>query len=282
MKVYPECIPCFFKQGLTTLQLATEDADLHIKGLKELVNLMPSLLNLPTPTHIGRIVHHLPKILTGNPDPYSKVKAENTKTALKLYPELKKKVSSSKDPFLTAIKVAAVGNTIDFARGEKFDLLKEIEITLKKEFKMCDYEKFKSDINKTDKILYLADNAGETVFDKVLIEEINKKNKKILYAVRGVPVLNDAVMQDAVSAGIEEVAEIIDSGTDAPAAILEYCNSDFRKLFSEAKLILSKGQGNYEGISEVEAPTYFLFKVKCPPVAKSFNVNLGDLIFIKR
>lgn len=284
MKVYPECIPCLLKQGLTTLQLATGDTDLQIQGLKEIIKLMPSLLELPTPPHIGRVIHNLPKVITENPDPYSKVKKEYTNIALNLYPTLKEKVRSSKDPLLTAIKISAVGNTIDFARGFDFDLIKEIEVSLEKEFAINDYEEFKIDIHKIDKILYLADNAGETVFDRVLIEEINEEfgDRKVLYAVRSVPVINDATRQDAIDAGIANVAEIIDSGTDAPSAIPEYCSAEFRELFFKSQLILSKGQGNYEGISEIRIPIYFLFKIKCPPLAQAFDLEVGDLVFIKK
>ncbi|MDD5530597.1 MAG: ARMT1-like domain-containing protein [bacterium] len=283
MKIFPDCIPCLLKQTLTTLQFATEDTDLHIQGLKEVVRIMPSLIELPTPTHIGRVIHNLTKVITCNPDPYKKVKLEHTETALKLYPELILKLkSSTQKPLLTALKIAAAGNTIDFARGKDFDLSKELELTLNKEFKLCDYDRFINDLKKADKILYIGDNAGETVFDKVLIEEINnyRNDRNVFYAVRGLPVINDATYEDALASGISDVAEIVDSGTDAPAALLEYCTPAFHKLFNQSSLIISKGQGNYEGLSESNAPIYFLFKVKCPAIEKSLNATLGDLLFL--
>ncbi len=277
MKIYPECVPCFFKQALTTLRMATQDEKLHFKGLKEILKQMPELLKLPTPTHVGRVIHNLPKKIANNPDPYKEAKIRNTEQALKLYPKLKERVNNSKDRLLAAIKVAVAGNIIDFACG--FNFKEDLEHTLNLDFQVLDYKEFKRELEEVDEILYLADNAGETVFDHVLIEELNKFNKKVLYAVRGVPVLNDATEEDARRAGIHEVAEIINSGTDAPGAVLEYCTPEFRKLFYESKLIISKGQGNLEALSEVKAPIYFLFKVKCPGVARELGMNLGDIVF---
>lgn len=283
MRIYPECIPCFFQQGLLSLQLATDDRKIHFEGLKEIVNLMPELLKLDTPTHVGRVIHSLPKKLTGNPDPYKQVKAEHIKIASRLYPELKRLVREAEDPLFAGLKVAVAGNIIDFGRGRKFNLEKEIKHELNSciqmDFVQRDYEEFKKELDKVDKILYLADNAGETVFDKVFIEELGKK---VLYAVRGSPVLNDAGVEEALESGIDEVASIINSGTDAPGVLLEYCTSEFRKLFSEAELIISKGQGNHEGLAEVSAPIYFLFKVKCHAVADYLKVNVGDIVFVRQ
>ncbi|MDI6840540.1 MAG: ARMT1-like domain-containing protein [bacterium] len=278
MKIYPECIPCFFQQALTTLQMATQDNDLQLKGLKEIAKQMPALMELPTPTHVGRIVHNIPKLITNNHDPYKSVKAKHTKVTLRLYPKLKKIVENSGDPLFTALKVAVSGNIIDFGRGERFNIEEDIEHTFNKEFVIFDYNEFKIDLQKVTKILWLADNAGETVLDKLLIEELNKP---VIYAVRGVPVLNDATIDDAISAGIDKVAELVNSGTDAPGIILEYCNHEFRELFAKSELVLSKGQGNYETLSETNAPIYFLFKAKCPAVAEELGVNVGDIIFKK-
>jgi len=276
MKIYPECIPCFFQQGLTTLKMATKDEYLQLKGLKEIAKQMPNLMELPTPTHVGRVIHNLPKLITSNYDPYKPVKAKHTEVALKLYPKLKEMVESSSDPLFTALKVAVSGNIIDFGRGEEFNIEEEIERTLNKDFVIFDYKEFKRDLQKATKILWLADNAGETVLDKLLIEELNKP---VIYAVRGTPVLNDATVDDALSAGIDKVAKIIDSGTDAPGIILEYCTSEFRDLFAQSELILSKGQGNYETLTEVDAPIFFLFKAKCAAVAEWLGVDIGDIIF---
>jgi len=285
MRIYPECIPCFFNQALTTLRMATSDEELHFKGLKEILKQMPELLKLPTPTHVGRVIHNLPKEIANNPDPYREAKIHNTEESLKLYPKLKELVKNSKDRLLTAIKVAVAGNIIDFARGGSFNLIEEVEYTLNLEFQVLDYEEFRGELDKTDEILYLADNSGETVFDKVFIEELVGARgsvlplHKIKYAVRGVPVLNDATEEDARKVGIHEVAEIVNSGTDAPGIVLDYCTPEFRELFYNSNLIISKGQGNLEALSEVKAPIYFLFKVKCPGVAREIGMKMGDIVF---
>lgn len=286
MKIYPDCIPCFFTQTFTTLKMATKDEELQLKGLQEIVKKMQTLLKLPTPTHVGRVIHNFPKELTDNPDPYKEMKTFHIKEGLKLYPKLKEIVANFQSAKLqVSIKIASIGNLIDFARGGEFDLVKNVENVLNQNFPYFDYPQFVEDLKGVSEILYLADNAGETIFDKVFMETLVEEYqiKKILYAVRGAPVINDATFDDAVESEINTVAEIIDSGSDAPGVILEYCTKEFKELFYNAKLIISKGQGNFESLSEEErGGIYFLFKVKCPAVAKHLKVNIGDTIFKKK
>ncbi len=281
MKLKIDCVPCLFRQALTTTKKATNSLEIQRKVLMDVANLLPTLMSLPTPTHAGRIVHNLPKKYTKVYDPYKKDKEKHIEIAKKLYCELKKDVEKSSDPLSCAIKIAVAGNVIDFGRGEEFDPLKDVEETLNCEFKVFDYEEFKKCLNNVKVILYLGDNAGETVFDRVLIEELNRLGKKVLYVVKGVPVLNDATYDDAVKSGLNEVCEIINSGCDAPGILLEYCSDSFKELFFSSQLIISKGQGNFEALSEVKAPVFFLFKVKCQPVADETNLPLNSLVFKK-
>lgn len=262
--------------------MATDDENLWMKGLKEIVEIMPELLKLPTPTHVGKIIHSLPKKLLGNDDPYRKVKIEQTQKALQFYSSLKNIVKDSDDPLLTAIKIATAGNTIDYVMESNFDIGEIIEEMMQKNFVINDYAKFQKDINNIKEIMYLVDNAGETVFDKILIEELNKRGIQVLYAVRGSPIINDATEEDAKLAGIDKIAKIINSGTNAPGVILEYCNTEFCDLFYKSKLIISKGQGNYEALSDINAPIYFIFKVKCQGVAKHLNLSIGDMVFMRQ
>jgi len=129
-------------------------------------------------------------------------------------------------------------------------------------------------------VLYLADNAGEVVFDRILAEEI-PGNKEIIYAVRGKPIINDALIEDALACGIDKRARVVSSGVDAPGTILKYCSDDFLEIFEDAEFIISKGQGNYEALSDINKPIYFLFKVKCPVIARHVGVKLGDIVLKK-
>lgn len=126
-------------------------------------------------------------------------------------------------------------------------------------------------------VLYLADNAGEIVFDRVFIEEFCD-NRKVIFAVRDKPAINDALMEDAIFCGIDKVAQVVSSGIDAPGTILKYCLDEFLKIFRQADLIISKGQGNFESLSQEKKPIFFLFMVKCPVIAKEIGCKMEDMV----
>lgn len=275
MKTYLECIPCFFKQALIASQIAGADEVTQKKVLDKLSQMIPNFSLEQKPPEMGKDVYALVKEMTGNPDPFKEIKHRFNKIALKLYPNLKKKVKESKDPLLTAIRLSIAGNVIDYGTPNSFNIDDEIEDILKKDFAIFDYEKLKNALENTSQILYLADNAGEVVFDKILIEELNKE---IIYVVRDKPIINDALIEDAVFCGIDKIAKVISSGSDAPGTILEYCSKDFLDIYKNSKLVISKGQGNFEALSEEAKPIFFLFKAKCYCSAKDVGCNINDII----
>jgi uncharacterized protein with ATP-grasp and redox domains len=223
---------------------------------------------------VYKTIYHV----TGIEDPFREIKKECTKHLLSIYPDLKKKITSAKDPLFTALRLAALGNAIDFGANPDFDLEKDMDTIFDKDFDECEYDLFKESLNKAKKILYIADNAGETVLDKLLMIQINKPIK---YAVRSKPIINDATIEDAHDAGIDEIAEIVSSGCDAPGTILDLCSDEFRKIYENADLIISKGQGNYETLSGQTRPIFFLLKVKCPVIARDIDIKTGSIILIK-
>lgn len=239
---------------------------------------LPQISLNSTPPEIGMMVYKTIYHVTGIEDPFREIKKECTKQLLSIYPDLKKKIISAKDPLFTALKFAALGNSIDFGATPDFDLKKELKTIFDKDFDECEYDLFKESLNKAKKILYIADNAGETVLDKLLIEQINKPIK---YAVRSKPIINDATIEDAHDAGIDEIAEIVSSGCDAPGTILDLCSDEFKKIYKDADLIISKGQGNYETLSGQTRPIFFLLKVKCPVIARDIDIKTGSIILIK-
>lgn len=231
-----------------------------------------------TPPEIGREVYRLISEKTGILDPYSSIKKKCTKQALALYPQLKQRIESSGDRLGMAVRMAIAGNVIDFGVNADFDLDKDLEILLSQKLTIDHYRDFCHALRSARRVLYLADNAGETVFDRLLIEELGKP---VVYVVREKPIINDAVHQDALDAGIDEVAEIVSSGTDAPGTILNLCSENFSKIFRSADLIISKGQGNYEGLSDKTRPVFFLLKAKCSVIARDLGVKQGSLILMK-
>lgn len=275
MKTYLDCFPCFLSQALRAARIAADD-EKKIKKVLDEVGMM--LQNIPLesiPPASGRLVYHKVSEITGNADPYREIKDESTKKALSLYPSLKNRVEESSDRLLTAIRIAVAGNVIDFGANWDFDLESEIEEILKKDFAIFDYGSFKDRLDEVHEILYIGDNAGESVFDRILIEEINKP---VIYIVRDAPVINDATYEDAVQAGIDKVAAILSSGTDAPGTILETCSSEFKEVYDNSKFIISKGQGNYEALSDERRPIFFLLKTKCHVIAGDIGVSEGDIV----
>ncbi|MCK4398526.1 MAG: DUF89 family protein [Methanophagales archaeon] len=138
-----------------------------------------------------------------------------------------------------------------------------------------DETKLKNYSDKTNEILYISDNAGESVFDRILIEEMKKP---AIYVVRAMPVINDVTHEDAVQAGIDKVASILSSGTSAPGTVLETCNAEFKEIYKNSKFVIGKGQGNYEGLSDEKHPIFFLLKAKCWVIANDIGVNEGDVV----
>ncbi len=275
MRTYLDCFPCFLNQALRAARMATDD-QISIKAVLDAVSMiLPTISLESTPPEIGRLIYRTVHEITKNQDPYRDVKNRSTREALSLYPHMKRLVEKSDDGLLMAIRMAIAGNVIDFGPNRAFDMKEEIEITRSKAFAVCDYEQFKTALAKSRSILYIGDNAGECVFDRVLLETMNKR---ATYVVREKPVINDATLEDAQQAGIDSAAELMSSGTDAPGTLLETCSDRFIRRYHEAELIISKGQGNYETLSNQRQNIFFLLKAKCPVIAKHLGLPVGSII----
>ena len=266
-------------------KLVNQDPDSVLQTLKSqnkrVINSNAKLKDIPlenTTPETATFIYQRIKEITGINDPYKKIKEENIQQVVELYPYLKKLVKNSGDPLLTAIRLAIAGNVIDYGANRNFNVEEEIEKALNQDFAILDYDQFRDDLEKAQFVLYLGDNAGESVFDKLLIETMNKP---VTYAVRDEPIINEVTMEDAINSGIGEVAEIISSGAHTPAIILKLCNENFIKKFKKANLIISKEQGNYEGLSGETSPIYFLLKTKCRLIARELNAEVNDIIMMR-
>ena len=226
----------------------------------------------------SRDLHHSLRQYIHNPDPYKDIKRQNNDLVLGKIAGFRKIVSGSGDPFETAMRLAIAGNIIDYGVSDHFDL----EVTLKKvmgsDYAIDHTAELKRALAKAKTVLYLGDNAGEIVFDKLFIETMNHPN--LWFAVRGAPVINDATMEDARYVKMDEVAHLISNGYDAPSTLLDHCSAEFRDLFDKADLIISKGPGNLEGLLDDPAgrEIYFLLMVKCDVVADDLAVPKGSFV----
>lgn len=244
--------------------------------LHAVAELIPQIPRESSPPETGRRVYRIIREVSGNPDPYRQIKQHSTARALEFYPVMKQMAADTDDPLAAAIKIAAAGNVIDYGINASCSIEAEVGRILDNEFAVFDIEAFRQRLETADHILYIGDNAGECVFDRVLIEQLGKP---VTYVVRGFPIINDATAEDAEAAGIHRVAGIVSSGTDAPGTVLETCSPDFLALFEKPGLKLSKGQGNYEALSAQKQPIFFLLKAKCSVIARDLDVSVGQMIF---
>ena len=228
---------------------------------------------------LGTNVHRIVKKATGNVDPYSQLKKAYTNMALEFYPKLKSIVEDSEDPLLSAAKVAVAGNIIDFGLKLDISLENEVENVMKNKLAINDIAALRKSLIKSERALYLADNAGETVFDRILIEELSARNVEVTYAVKGSPILSDATFQDAEIAGITQIANVISIGTDCVGVLFEECSAEFLEEFDNSSFVISKGQANYESLSDIKnKEIFFLLRAKCPFIADDIKVKTCSAI----
>lgn len=290
MKTYLDCIPCFFRQALEAARIAGANPMDQKKILIEVGKILPQFSLNSSPPEMARHIYQLVKEITKIDDPFKNIKIESNKIVLGIYDELKERVRHSQDGLLTAVELAIAGNIIDYGVKNSLNINKEIEKILNVEDKnikrqkktFFDYAKFKQAVKSANTILYLADNAGETVFDRILIEEIKSlyKNKKIIYAVKEIPIINDALLEDARACGIDKIAEVVSSGLDTPGTIPSLCSKNFLDIYQKAEMVISKGQGNFEALSEEKRSIFFLFMAKCPLVATNLQCQIGDIFLL--
>lgn len=278
MKVFLDCIPCFLRQALEAVRLATSDKTGQEEAMRVILQQLGKISWNTSPPHIGRRVHQLVKQITGNPDPYAPLKRQSNETALRLYPELEARVKEATDSFEMAVRLALAGNMIDFGArpGEKVDIEKEIELVMQSPVDKRALADFKNAVAQAKRVLFLGDNAGEIVFDKLLMRQIGPE--KVTYVVKAKPIINDATLEDAEAVGLTALVPVIDNGSDYPGTVLEACNQQFLALYNQADIVVAKGQGNYETLSEADKPIVFLLKVKCPVIAREVRKQVGDLV----
>ncbi len=275
MNIYLDCIPCFVRQGLDAARHVSDDPALHEQMVREVLRLAADLELHRPPPWVAQLIHRRLRELTRVADPYRAVKSRFNRLAVSLLPELSERVRQAADPLAAAVKAAIAANVIDL--GVKSAVSEEQAALALAE--ACatevhgDLAGFARLVNEAGQILYLADNAGEIAIDRLLIEQLGPE--RVTLAVRGAAVINDATREDAREVGLEGFVRIIDNGSDAPGTILDDCSAAFRDRFWSADLIIAKGQGNFETLSGVEANLVYLFKVKCPVIARHAGLPRG-------
>lgn len=278
MRTDLECMACFIGQALSAARLSTDDPELHQQAVRKAGGLLSGLdLSLSPPENAVR-VYALVAELTGAPDPFSRIKKESNELALRLRGKARERIEKSENSLLAAVRYAIGGNIIDYGIQQEFDAMHVLAGCLDREAAIDDFRLFEREVAGARglKILYLADNCGEIVFDGLLAEQLAQRGHDVTMVVRGARILNDAAMEDAVATGVDKICRIMANGSPCPGTVLGSCSAELREAFGAADLIISKGQGNFETLSEVDAPIYFLLTVKCGVVARHIATLKDD------
>ena len=283
MKLHLECIPCYMRQALEAIRMVTDDTKVQEEILRKC---LVAASQFDT-DHIGmfthRRIHTIIKEFAPRADPYREIKGRFNAMCLDMVDEVRRTISKSRNPFETSLRIALAGNIIDFGPGAELN-----EEVIRRALKQALAQKLDGDEVRTlqdtifngNRILYIGDNAGEIVFDKLFIEQL--PTEKITYVVRGGPTLNDSTMEDARMVGMDRVVRVITTGVDMPGAALPFCSEDFLDEYERADFVIAKGQGNYEALSDEKKNIFFLLKMKCPIIARDFDdrFKVGDIVVL--
>lgn len=278
MRTSLDCVPCFLRQALEAVRMTTDDASVHEKVVRRVARDVAEFPMGLSPPSMGQRIHRTIRELTGVADPYLEAKRRTNALALALLPEIRARVQAADDPLETAVRMAIAGNIIDFAiDGEMRE--EAVHQALDRAASAPLHgapESFARAAAEARSILYLADNAGEIIFDRLLIELLGPE--RVTLVVRGRPVLNDALLADAEAAGLVGLVEVVANGSDVPGTSLEECSEELRARFFGSDMVIAKGQGNYETLSDAPRPVWFVLMTKCAVIARHLGRAPGSFV----
>jgi damage-control phosphatase, subfamily I len=283
MKAYLECIPCILNQTAGLLKktdLNEAEQELIYKEAMKLLSEQDVARN--TPPALTQVVHDYLKQVLNKEDLYLEEKRVCNEEALKLYPAAEKIYQESAHKLTTALKLAVAGNLIDYGALSSFNVNDILDDLMHRPFAINDSKELLALLKQPAKLLYIGDNAGEIVFDKILVREFLDFGHEVIFAVKSKPILNDVLMAEAKMVSMTSLTKVIESGSTTAGTLLEEASPEFSAALDWADIILAKGQGNLETLSEEEfsKPLFYLLLSKCPHISKDLKVNRFDLLFL--
>lgn len=286
MKISYECGPCFLRQAREALDLSTDDEMLKMEIMEDIFKYLSENFTPGTNSNsTGSTMHAIIKEKTGCRDPYRREKIESNELALKYLDDVKR-ILVEDDSLENYVKIAIIGNILDFGAFTLDDDIESvIKSSLEKDLVIKDIDEFENSLETHSKVLYLVDNTGEIVFDKLLLAKIRQYGLDITIAVKSEPILNDACIKEALDAGLDEFGEIVEIGAGTVGYVDSMISDEFRQIFNDHKFIISKGMGNYEGLTEIDLSDrdiYFLLCAKCNTISRDIGVNLHDMLLFKK
>ena len=280
MKTQFEGIPCIVNSYLRLVETGVIPESRQEAILRQLLQYLSQVDYNQSPPMMGRVLQRMIRESLQDPDPYHQIKEKYNRMMLELYPSFQEIVTNSKDPFDSAMRLAVAGNVIDFGAKYQFDVMDTIRSVMDKKLAIDDSRSLRDDLEHAQTLLYIGDNCGEIVLDKLFLETVEVPQK--YFVVRESPVLNDITLDDAKMTGIDKVAKVITTGDDSPGAVWETASKEFKDHFINADIVISKGQGNLEGLIDVPHDhVYFLLVTKCDLIGERIGTRNGDFV-IKR
>lgn len=278
VKATLDCLECVARQALRAARIATDDPELQRRIFDGAVARIPEMTLDQSPAVLSLVCYELASTISGKDDPYRELKREQNRLALALEGEMRARIESSEDPLVTALHMAAAGNIIDLGtmHVQHIDVRGAIEQVLHESFAIDHTAEFRSSLARCKDLVFLLDNAGEIVFDKLLIEQL-VKHTRVTAVVKGAPAINDVLHEDAVEVGLTEVCEVIDNGGGFIGSPQDLVPESFKKRMARADMIVGKGQGNYETIDDFPGDVFLILRAKCEVVARHMGVNYGQV-----
>jgi hypothetical protein len=277
IRVDLRCFPCFIRQVVLSLEAAGDGKQGWHDLMRDVLEIIQRADYDLSPAHTTTTLHRRVREFIGY-DPYTRKKRVSNEKAMRLLPMMRRIVREDRDPLYRTAVIAIAGNSIDFGIFSDVDITEELERAREERPVIDEYERFSDILRKSPSVLYLLDNAGEIVFDRILIEELIARGKDVTAVVRGGPVLNDVTMEDAVYTGIDGLCMVIGNGSDGVGTPLGECSEEFLSAFRDAPLVISKGQANFETLYGSREGIVYLFRAKCDVVADLLGIGKGSMV----
>lgn len=280
MKIQLECIPCTLNTYLRLAKTGMIPEDQREAILRQMLRIFSTEDFSQSPPLLGARMHAMIRDAIHHPDPYHRIKAKYNRLMMDQYEKFDKLVKSSEDPFNVAMRLAIAGNVIDFGSQLQPDVMETINRVMDAKLAIDHSSQLRTDLEQADSLLYIGDNCGEIVLDKLFLSILDVPVK--YFAVRDGPIINDVTFEDAVLTGMDQVAQVITTGDNAPGAVWASTSEQFQRVFRESDVIISKGQGNLEGLLDVAHDSiYFLLVTKCDLMAERVGTRKEEFIVKK-
>ena len=278
--VGPECVPCLVRAATEMIYRCYDNHDDMMESSRRVLKLIAGKDFGVTPVEISDDMNCLIREETGNFDPYLEMKRQKNRRALEVLPKVRKQVKNYSIPFMGALLAAAAGNILDQVAGDLSRMEESLDNAFERGFVLDSYDEFCRLLEKAKNVLYVADNSGEIVFDRLPVEMIHEMGKKITFCVRGGPAVDDALEEDWRAAGLDSFSKLVTTGSTALGCPWNRMGDEFKTAFKNADLIIAKGMGNYETLGHIEDNRLFIvLMAKCRRVAEPLKVRVGDLCF---